>query len=155
MEKNYGHVYDNITGFAQIKFSSQVTKLNRLLQPNSSLCIRIHGVLVCPNMSSVGGGLGDDGEVPTFELHGWGSVEISAFRIAFFIIQLLCLRWEAIWDFSLAILSTTLEWSFLPWGKEWRFESCSTDLLLLLVLHWTLMKLFQCNLKWNKYTKIY
>ena len=26
MEKNYGHVYDNITGFAQIKFSSQVTK---------------------------------------------------------------------------------------------------------------------------------
>ena len=26
VEKNYGHVYDNITGFAQIKFSSQVTK---------------------------------------------------------------------------------------------------------------------------------
>ena len=28
-------------------------------------------------MSSVGRGLGDDGEVPTFELHGGGIVEIS------------------------------------------------------------------------------
>ena len=62
-----------------------------------------------------GGGLGDDGEVPTFELHGGGIVEISVIRIAFFIIiQLLCQRWEAIWDFSLAILSMMLQQSCLP-----------------------------------------
>ena len=68
MERNSGHVFDNITTIARIDFSPQVQNVCFGIKRFQNMDISHFSIF--SQKTSLGGGVGDDGKVPTLELPG-------------------------------------------------------------------------------------